>query len=252
MNQKKIFAANWKLNKGPAEARQFMTAFKVLAQEFSTKCDVIFFPSAIAADAVSAQLQGSWMQWGPQNTFWQDSGAFTGENSLKMFCDLNAKWNLVGHSERRQYFGETDHDIAKKILASFDHRMNPMFCIGETKVQRLSGQTRDVLITQLSQGLSESKHFQFGRLVVAYEPVWAIGTGLVATDEQVQETHLWIRNWLNDNGWKNSLILYGGSVKPEVVPELIKRPHVDGFLVGGASLDPLIFHKLIKAGVTDI
>lgn len=237
---KKIFAANWKLFKTPQETRQFFKAFKEVAA--STTGELVFFPSAISLEAASQELAGSSIKWGAQNCYLQASGAFTGENSAQVVKELGGSYILIGHSERRSLFGETDAQVADKVNFVQGLGLTPMLCIGETLQEREEKKTFRVLETQLQLGLQKADKSK--PLVVAYEPVWAIGTGKVATPEQVAETHTDVFNILKALGFETTAILYGGSVKPDNAAELIKQPHVSGFLVGGASLEVSSFAKI--------
>lgn len=237
---KKIFAANWKLFKTPQETRQFFKAFKEVSSQSTG--ELVFFPSAISLEAASQELAGSKIKWGAQNCYSQASGAFTGENSAQVVKDLGGSYILIGHSERRSLFGETDTQVADKVAFVQGLGLTPMLCIGETLQEREGKKTFRVLETQLQLGLQKADKSK--TLVVAYEPVWAIGTGKVATPEQVAETHTDVFNILKTLGFETTPILYGGSVKPDNAAELIKQPHVSGFLVGGASLETASFAKI--------
>ena len=242
---KKIFAANWKLNKTPEQAREFLIQFKneafKTANFFDTR-EVLIFPQAYSLEAVSSLCAGTAIGFGPQNIYSQSTGAFTGENSASMAKDLKAQYALVGHSERREIFKESDQTLNKKNLHLESLQMTSVFCIGETLQQRDSHQTLPVCFSQLDNGLEGVSREK--RLIVAYEPVWAIGTGKVATTQQVAEVHQAIYDKLEARGFKDFQILYGGSVKPENAAELLKVPHVDGFLIGGASLEAASFLKV--------
>lgn len=237
---KKIFAANWKLYKSPNDTRVFFTQFKQVSKK--TTGELVFFPSAISLEATANALQGSSIKWGAQNCFTQAQGAYTGENSAQVVKEMGGSYILVGHSERRQIFGETDALIADKVAFVQGIGLTPMLCVGETLEERESKRTYRVLEIQLEQGLSKADNSK--PLVVAYEPVWAIGTGKVATPEQVAETHADVFQILQRLEFSTAPILYGGSVKPENAAGLIKQPHVNGFLVGGASLDPQSFIEI--------
>jgi len=245
---KKIFAANWKLNKTPEEARDFVIKLKneiFKIPDFFSSREVMIFPSAISLEAVSSLCAGTDIQFGPQNICSEKSGAFTGENSAEVAKALKSNIALVGHSERREIFKEQDEQLNKKVSLLQSLQVLPVFCIGETLAQREAGKTLDVCFSQLRNGLKEVNKDL--RLVVAYEPVWAIGTGKVATKEQVAEVHAKLFEYLSSQGFKNAQLLYGGSVKPENAAELLKIPHVDGFLIGGASLQPDSFLKICQA-----
>lgn len=234
---KKIFAANWKLFKTPSETRSFFTQFK----EVSAKAtgELVFFPPAICLEAASESLSGTAIKWGAQNCYHQAQGAFTGENSAQVVKDLGGSYILIGHSERRKIFAEDDALIAEKVAFVQGLGLTPMLCIGETLEEREAKHTFRVLETQLQLGLAKADATK--PVVMAYEPVWAIGTGKVATPEQVAETHTDVYSILEKMGFATAPILYGGSVKPDNAAGLIQQPHVNGFLVGGASLEPQSF-----------
>lgn len=239
---KKIFAANWKLYKTPKEARDFFV--NLLPRVGETSGELVFFPSTICLESTSNSLKGSKVQWGAQNCYSKLQGAFTGETSAQVVKELGGSYVLIGHSERRSLFGESDALIADKVEAAQSVNLIPMLCIGETLDEREAGTTTSVLQRQLQQNLA--KAHKNGALVVAYEPVWAIGTGKVASPEQVAETHKAIANILEEMGFKNTNILYGGSVKPENAASLISLQHVGGFLIGGASLEVESFIRIAK------
>lgn len=242
---KKIFAANWKLHKSPNETREFFRRWKDQAATYKGGARFIFFPTSICLEATSTSLATSDDEWGAQNCYFEDKGAFTGENSPATLQALGARWALVGHSERRQLFGETDELLAKKVSKVQDVGLTPLLCVGELLDERTAGQTLDVLRRQLATGLAMAN--KQAPLVVAYEPVWAIGTGRVAGPEQVQEAHAFLRSELTRHGFLPSTpLLYGGSVKPDNAGGLIQIPNVDGFLVGGASLEVDTFLAIAK------
>jgi len=253
MKTKKIFAANWKLNKTPEEAREFVISFKNKVFEktdFFKNKEIIIFPQAFSLEAVSTLCAGSNIGYGPQNIYSEQSGAFTGENSAEIAKSLKAAYALVGHSERRQIFNEPDDLLNKKMQLLQSLETTPVFCIGENLNQREAGKTLDVCFSQLEKGLGGQTSGQTSgqtndlasglnktkRFIIAYEPVWAIGTGKVATLEQVSEVHQHLQSYLVAQGLLNFQLLYGGSVKPENSAELLNIPFVDGFLIGGAAL----------------
>ncbi|MBX2995909.1 MAG: triose-phosphate isomerase [Bdellovibrionaceae bacterium] len=244
---KKLFAANWKLHKTPAETRAFFKAWKDKAGSLSAdRAQVVFFPTAICLEAASQELADAGFEWGAQNCYFEDKGAFTGETSAQAVQSLGGRWILIGHSERRSIFGETDELCAKKIKKVQDLGLTPMFCIGETLQERESGKTFDVLKDQLIKGLAHADKTK--PLAIAYEPVWAIGTGKVAGPEQVQEAHQFLFEQIKSMGLSTATpLLYGGSVKADNAGALGKIPHVDGFLVGGASLEVDSFLAIAKA-----
>lgn len=236
---KKIFAANWKLFKTPAETRSFFSKFKEVVGQATG--EVVFFPSAISLEAAVETVKGSAIKIGAQNCYLQAQGAFTGENSAQVVKELGGSYILIGHSERRAIFGETDAVIADKVAFVQNLGLTPMLCIGETLAEREAAHTFRVLETQLLLGLAKADKSK--PIVIAYEPVWAIGTGKVATPAQVAETHTDVHSILTKLGFA-APILYGGSVKPDNAGELIKQAHVSGFLVGGASLEVDSFIKI--------
>lgn len=243
----KIFAANWKLNKDPEEARSFLKSFRnLLAQQpLESNREVIIFPTAMSLATVSEECKNTKIHFGPQNVYYEKSGAFTGENSATMAQKLGSTFCLIGHSERRQIFHESDAILHRKVELLQSLKMTPVLCIGETQKQRDEKKTLLVCFQQLDEALVDVDHTQ--RLIIAYEPVWAIGTGLVATLDQVAEVHSAIHDKLSSRNFKNFQILYGGSVKPDNASDLLKVPHVDGFLIGGASLEPDSFMKICQA-----
>lgn len=231
----KVFAANWKLQKNPQETRDFFSKWLHQSLELSSR-EIIFFPQTISLEAAATSLGHSKISWGAQNCYFETKGAFTGETSAQAVKDLGGRYILLGHSERRSLFHESDEMIAKKLKLVQSLDLTPMLCIGETLAQREAGKTKSILQTQLQQCLSLADKKK--SLVIAYEPVWAIGTGKVASTEQVREAHQDVRNILNELGFSNkTAILYGGSVKADNAKELISIPSVDGFLIGGASLE---------------
>jgi triosephosphate isomerase len=207
-------------------------------------------PVFTALDPVSRVVKNSRVGLGAQNLYWEKEGAYTGEISADMLVYAGCQYVIIGHSERRQYFGETDEAVSQKIRAAIAANLIPVFCIGETESERESGNTFSVLDKQVKDGLKGKVVDDLGSLVIAYEPVWAIGTGKTATNDQAQEAHKYIRS-LIEGLFGTTLaesvrILYGGSVKPANVSELMAMPDIDGALVGGASLDPESFSKIVK------
>ncbi|MBI2408919.1 MAG: triose-phosphate isomerase [Gemmatimonadetes bacterium] len=235
-----IFAANWKMNHAPADATAFMRAFLA---HFGKRQDrsVIFFPPALSFGAVVGALKDRPdIQLGVQNIYWEDKGAFTGENSATIARSSGAKYVLVGHSERRHIFGETDEETGKKVAAATRAGLTPIVCVGETLAQREAGETEQVVLRQLRAALAGVKSADAGNAIVAYEPVWAIGTGKTATPADANAVHQAIRAELHallDSGSLAVPILYGGSVNRGNAADLLAVPDVDGLLVGGASLD---------------
>lgn len=248
---KKIFAANWKLNKSPEQAREFITQFKNQISNFENffqSREILIFPQAFSLEAVSALCQGTEIAFGPQNIYSENSGAFTGENSAEIAYSMRSRFALVGHSERRELFKESNNLLNLKNSQLQKLEMNPVYCIGESLQQREQNQTLSVCFEQLDKGL-DSLNKQ-SRVIVAYEPIWSIGTGKVASVQQVTDIHLELYNKIKSMGFDNFKLLYGGSVKPENANQLISIPHVDGFLIGGASLEVQSFLKICLSSST--
>jgi triosephosphate isomerase (TIM) len=234
------FAANWKMNHGPAEAREFAKKFLSLTSPAEGR-SLWFYPPVVSLAGLSQAMQGRPdIKVGAQNAHWELKGAFTGEVSVPMVMEAGARIVLVGHSERRHLFGETDEQVAKKARAALAAGITPLVCMGETLAERDGGRTEQVIVRQLGALLAVLEPADWGRLVLAYEPVWAIGTGLTPTAADVAEVHAVIREELRRLVGKAEQgrvrILYGGSVKPSNAAELMAVANVDGALVGGASL----------------
>ena len=251
MGRTPLIAGNWKLNLGPSEARA-LTAAIVNGCHNRGKVEVALFPTALAVTAVLESAEGSGISIGLQNIHHHQVGAFTGENSAEMARTIGCTRALIGHSERRNLFGETDEDTGLKVQAARHAGLLPVLCVGETLEERNSGKAMNVVERQLFAGLSKLEPDQLSGLVIAYEPVWAIGTGLVATPEQAQEMHAFIREKLNHQIFPSfasaeTRILYGGSVKPTNAASLLACPDIDGALVGGASLKADTFTAIIEA-----
>ena len=249
MARRILVAGNWKLNKTVAESVELATA--VMNGCKRDDLDVLVGPTFVALDAVVKAVKGSAVLVAAQNLYWQDAGAYTAEISGPMIKACGASHVIIGHSERRQYFGETEKTVSLRIGAALKHGLTPIFCIGETIEEREAGQTEDVLVSQLAGGLAGLDSAAAAPVIVAYEPVWAIGTGLTASKEQANEAHASIRKYLAsrfDNSMAQACrILYGGSVKPGNAAELMAQEHVDGALVGGASLKAEDFLGIIAA-----
>lgn len=249
--RKKIIAANWKMNKTVGEAETFVKGFLVeLGQE--TGVDVVLIPPFTAIARVSELLSNTnHVKVGAQNMHFEKSGAFTGEVSAEMLRELYVRYVVLGHSERRALFGETDAFINRKVKAALDASLCPILCIGETLEQRDAGKVEEVLETQLRGSLAGMSPDQISETVIAYEPVWAIGTGRTATPEQAQEAHAFVRKVVaqlaNPEVASRVRIQYGGSVKPDNTALLMSQPDIDGALVGGASLDPRSFAQIVLA-----
>lgn len=250
MNRKKLIAGNWKMNKTSADAA---TLVREIVAEVGrvTDVDILVCPPFTALESAGKLLEGSNVKLGAQNMHHEASGAYTGEISASMLRSIFATYVILGHSERRTYFGETDKFINQKVLAALKNQLKPVLCVGETLAERESGATLKVVQTQLEGALEGVSKEQATSLVVAYEPVWAIGTGKVATTEQAQEVHAFIRSLLvklyGDAIAQKLRILYGGSMKPANAPELLAQKDIDGGLIGGASLETRSFVELVKA-----
>ncbi len=249
MPRRAVVAGNWKMYKTVGEAVALAEALKSAASGVTDR-EVVIAPPFTALSAVARAVAGSQVHLSGQNTCWENEGAFTGEISPLMLKDVGCEYVILGHSERRHVFGETDDIIAKKMRAALAASLKPIFCVGETLEERESGATWAVLERQVTQGLNMVERTEMAGVVIAYEPVWAIGTGKTATDDQAQEAHAFVRGVVERLFEKNiasSLrILYGGSVKQTNVDGLMARPDVDGVLVGGASLDAVAFSRIIN------
>jgi len=249
MNSRRpLIAGNWKMYKTCSEAVE--TAGHLVRLVTDAKdVDIMIAPQFTALAPVYEIVKEGPVSLGGQNLFWEKEGAYTGEISAEMLVAAGCNHVIIGHSERRQYFGETDDTVNKKIKSSITEQLTPVFCVGETEKERESEDTFSVLDKQLTIGLKGFSSDQLEKLVVAYEPVWAIGTGKTATASQAQEVHQFLRSMLEkifeDSFSQTIRILYGGSVKPENIAELMAMPDIDGALVGGASLDAETFSKII-------
>lgn len=243
--RKPIMAGNWKMYKTPTEAVDFVKALAPLVKDVHDKTMLLCAPFT-ALQKLSESAVGTNIEVGAENLYWEDEGAFTGEISAPMLKAVGCTYVIIGHSERRQYFGETDDTVNKKLKAALKHNLNAIVCVGETLAQREKGDTFKVIEKQIKDGLKGLKTEDWRLVTIAYEPVWAIGTGKTATPEQAQEVHAFIRKLLPKDVAQDVRILYGGSVKPENVKELMAKPDIDGGLVGGASLKVESYVKLIK------
>lgn len=240
-------AANWKMNKTVAEAAEFVDA--LLPRIAATQHDVVICPPFTALTAVVERRYGTAVKVAAQNMHEEDSGAFTGEVSAPMLVELDVEAVVLGHSERRQFFGETDEALARKVPAALAHELEPILCVGESEAARDGGETEEVLERQLQADLAGIEASDLSKVVIAYEPIWAIGTGKVATPEQAQEACAYIRDVVRMRGAAadDLRVLYGGSVKPGNAAELLALPDVDGALVGGAALDAEDFAAIVEA-----
>lgn len=241
---------NWKMNLSPSESSRLASDLKkMIPTKLLSEIDVSVCPGFAALAAVQQVLSGSGIAWGAQNVFWEPKGAYTGEVSARDLSEFGCRYTLVGHSERRQYFHETDATVAKKQKSLLAAGIHPIVCIGETQDERDRGDTETVVLRQLTHGLDGLRADDASRVVVAYEPVWAIGTGRTAHPEEAQAVHTVIRRTLAEMVGpvgEQIPILYGGSATPETIGELIQYPDISGFLVGGASLKAESFVKMIE------
>ena len=241
-------AGNWKMFKTVAETAAFFEKFLPLVAG-SAHCEVAICPSFVNVPAAVQAVQSSRVGIGAQNVAFANEGAYTGEVSAPMLKACGCEYVIIGHSERRQYFGETDESILKKTILSLEAGLKPIVCVGERLEERESDATENVLLTQFQNGISRLSPDQFARIVIAYEPVWAIGTGKTATPEIAADAHRFIRTQIR-NAYGDladkARILYGGSVKPDNVKGLMAQPEIDGALVGGASLDPASFASIVN------
>jgi len=246
--RKAVIAGNWKMHKTNSEARVLARAIRDGAADVS-QCEIVLAPPFTALAAVSEELKGSSIILAAQNVHWEAKGAFTGEISIPMLQDLGCGMVILGHSERRQFFGETDALVNRRVRAVLDSGLQPIVCIGETLAERESEKHHSVVAQQLAGGLDGLTRQNLLRIILAYEPVWAIGTGRTASPETAQEMHRMIREWLSDKFGeeaKEVRILYGGSVKPDNIDALMLQPDIDGALVGGACLEAESFLRICR------
>src|SRR5213595_46467 len=249
---KKIVAANWKMNMTQAESARFVESLLLRDIGEINDVEVVIIPPFTAIPKVSEALgRAHNIKLGAQNMYWEKSGAFTGEISAPLLRDLFVHYVVLGHSERRTLFGETDEMVNRKVRAAHEGKLRPIVCVGETLDQRDRGNVQKILSTQLRGSLAGLSPKELQETVIAYEPVWAIGTGRNATPAQAQEAHAFVRHTLHemadDTTAERVRIQYGGSVKAENASELMSQPDIDGALVGGASLDPRSFVQIVKA-----
>jgi triosephosphate isomerase (TIM) len=243
-----LFAANWKMHLGPADTRAYMSTFLAEYQERPDR-QVWFFPPSVSLETVATAVRGrETMLAGAQDIHWEPKGAFTGAISGPLAAQAGARAALIGHSERRHVFGETDAETARKVAAALSADLYPVLCVGETLAQRDAGETLTVVTRQLEAALPPAGRVD-PRLTIAYEPVWAIGTGRNATPKDAAEVHRAIRSWLKNREAGQTRILYGGSVNLKNAAELLAERELDGVLVGGASLDPHGWAELVRTGV---
>jgi triosephosphate isomerase len=242
-------AGNWKMYKTPAQTKEFFAAFLPLVAE-AKHCEVAICPPFVNIAAAVEAAKGSRVGVGAQNLYWKNEGAFTGEISGPMIKASGAEWVIIGHSERRQFFGETDATVLERTKAALAAGLKPIVCVGEMLAEREANQTDAVLTAQFNGGVSSLSAEEFAQIVIAYEPVWAIGTGKVATPDMAADAHRTIRGLVNAKYGADAAskvrILYGGSVKPDNVKGLMAQPEIDGALVGGASLEAASFASIVN------
>ena len=247
--RKHLLAANWKMYKTPTEARAFVAAFLPLISNHD-RDEIVLCPPAVSLTVLVGELSGTGIAVGAQNMHFAEEGAYTGETSATMLTSIGVTHVILGHSERRQYFCETDDAVNQKLHTALKHGLVPIVCVGEVLAEREAGHTEEVLIRQVSRALLNISPDHAAPIVIAYEPVWAIGTGKTATPEMAAQAHLLIRGEvarrLNREVAENMRILYGGSVRPDNASSLLNQPEIDGALVGGASLKPESFAQLVK------
>jgi triosephosphate isomerase len=247
--RKPILAGNWKMYKTPADTHAFFEAFKPIVAD-AAHCEIVICPPFPNLPAAVEEAKGTNIGIGAQNLYWGREGAVTGEVSGHMLQAVGCSHVIIAHSERRQYFGECEADVVRKTQAALDYGLTPIVCLGERLEEREGNRTEEVLATQFDGGLAPLTPEQFAKIVIAYEPVWAIGTGKTATPEIAADTHRFIRSRVEKkfgNAQASTVrILYGGSVKPDNVKNLMAEEEIDGALVGGASLDPKSFAAIVR------
>lgn len=249
--RRKIIAGNWKMHNDLMQSEDLINRLKVLLKDGSVNCDIIVCPPFTLLSEASKLIKGSIIKLGAQNMHFEDKGAFTGEISASMLKSAGCEYVILGHSERRTIFNESDDTINKKMKKALEQKLKPIFCIGETLAEREKEITKDVVKRQVEKGLEGISSEMMQKIIIAYEPVWAIGTGKTATPEQAQEVHGFIRSLIEQKFSKsiaeNLVIQYGGSVKPDNAGELLSQNDIDGALVGGACLDADSFFGIIDA-----
>ncbi len=251
-NKRPFIAGNWKMHKTIPEAVELVKALNEAISE-PTDAEIVAIPPATALSEVKKALQGSTIKIGAQNFYWEEKGAFTGEVSAPMLKDAGCQYVVIGHSERRQYFGETDETVNKKIRAALAQELIPIVCIGESLEEREKEETIEKVESQINAGLNGLGKEEMSQIITAYEPIWAIGTGLTATPAQAEEVHSFIREKLTEKYGNEiascAIILYGGSVKPENTCSLLIEQNINGALVGGASLEAGSFIQIVKESI---
>jgi triosephosphate isomerase len=247
----KVIAGNWKMNKDINESKELISKLKTGIEELSLNCEIVICPPFTSLSEASTMIKGSKIRLGAQNLHQEETGAFTGEVSAIMLLSAGCEYVIIGHSERRTIFKESDELINKKITNALKNNLKPIFCVGELLEEREKNITEQVVKSQITKGLQGFSEKDLKSLIIAYEPVWAIGTGKTATPQQAEEVHLFIRDLLIENYSsefaENLGILYGGSVKPENSKDLLSQENIDGALVGGACLNADSFISIIKS-----
>ena len=245
--RKKVIAGNWKMNKSPNDVKTFMESFPTLVKD--ADAEVVLCVPYIDLKTALDLAAGTNVKIGAQNMHYEEKGAFTGEISPKMLKDINVEYVIIGHSERREYYKETDESVNRKLKAAFEYGLKPILCVGETLSQREEGVTKSFVTTQVEKALDGRTNNQVASTIIAYEPIWAIGTGKTASKEDANEVCGWIREKVRElygNAADEVVIQYGGSVKSSNAKELFSMSDIDGGLVGGASLDPEEFSKIVN------
>ncbi len=245
--RKKVIAGNWKMNKSPNDVKTFMESFPTLVKD--ADAEVVLCVPYIDLKTALDLAAGTNVKIGAQNMHYEEKGAFTGEISPKMLKDINVEYVIIGHSERREYYKETDESVNRKLKAAFEYGLKPILCVGETLSQREEGVTKSFVTTQVEKALDGLTNNQVASTIIAYEPIWAIGTGKTASKEDANEVCGWIREKVRElygNAADEVVIQYGGSVKSSNAKELFSMSDIDGGLVGGASLDPEEFSKIVN------
>ncbi len=249
--RKTIIAGNWKMNMTPSEAKKLTLELVPLVKNYN-KCEIVICPPAIDIPAVAEAIKGTDIKLGAQNVHWEEKGAFTGEISVSMLKELGVEYAIIGHSERRAIFGETDEGVNKRARFALQNGIIPIICVGETLEQRKAGETNEFVSKQIKAALNGMKTQDVSKTVIAYEPIWAIGTGETATPDEANDTIAVVRNAIadkfGDNAAESVCILYGGSMNEKNAFALMNMQHIDGGLIGGASLKADKFAAVCRAG----
>lgn len=247
MSHKPLFAANWKMHKSPAQTSEYAVSFWAAAEALVPRADIVLCAPFVDLETLRLELAPSSVKYGAQDCYWEPEGAYTGEISAKMLAAIGVSYCIVGHSERRRLFFETDEMIARKVAALLAHDITPIVCVGETLEEKQQGQTEQRVVAQIHAGLGDLSDEQRARLVVAYEPIWAIGTGLADDPTSANQTIKMLHHCVG--GLAGARILYGGSMNAENAAAFCAEPDIDGGLIGSASLDPRKFIQLIQHAI---